>query len=143
MIRKFEAKDIERVMEIWLEANIDAHDFISKDYWRSQFQSVQDQILNADIYIYELDNEIKGFAGMTGNYLAGIFVDKKCRSAGIGKNLLNYIKKNYPAFSLNVYRKNRRAIEFYLREGMSVASEEVDDNTMEADYKMIWKQKKG
>ena len=54
------------------------------------------------------------------DYLAGIFVDKKCRSMGIGKGLLDCIKKNYPVFSLNVYQKNRRAVDFYLREGLVV-----------------------
>lgn len=85
MIRKFETKDTERVMQIWLEANMEAHDFVPGDYWLSQYQSVQEQILQADIYVYQQDEKIQGFAGMTDNYLAGIFVDKKCRSTGIGK----------------------------------------------------------
>lgn len=86
MIRKFETKDTERVMQIWLEANMEAHDFVPDEYWLSQYESVQKQLLQADI--------------------------KKYRSMGIGKGLLECIKKNYPAFSLNVYQKNRRAVEY-------------------------------
>lgn len=141
MIRKFEKKDTERVMQIWLEVNIETHDFVPSKYWLSQYQSVQKQILQADIYVYEQDKEIQGFVGMMDDYLAGIFVDKKCRSMGIGKSLLECAKKNYPAFSLNVYQKNRRAVNFYLREGLSIVSKEIDEDTGETDYTMAWNQK--
>lgn len=141
MIRKFETKDTERVMQIWLEVNMEAHDFVPSDYWLSQYQSVQEQLLQADIYVYEQDKEIQGFVGMMDDYLAGIFVDKKCRSMGIGKGLLECVKKNYPAFSLNVYQKNRRAVDFYLREGLFIVSKGVDENTAETDYIMAWNQK--
>lgn len=141
MIRKFEIKDTKRVMQLWLEANIEAHDFVPGDYWLSQYQSVEEQLLQADIYVYEQEEEIQGFVGMMNNYLAGIFVDKKCRSMGIGKGLLECVKKNYPAFSLNVYQKNQRAVDFYLREGLSVASKGIDEDTGETDYTMTWNQK--
>lgn len=140
MIRKFETKDTERVMQIWLKVNIETHDFVPSDYWLSQYQSVQEQLLQADIYVYEQNKEIQGFVGMMDDYLAGIFVDEKCRSMGIGKNLLECVKKNYPTFSLNVYQKNRRAVSFYLREGLSIVSKGIDEDTAETDYTMAWKQ---
>ncbi len=108
------------------------------DYWLSNYQSVQKQLLQADIFVYEQDEEIQGFVGMTDDYLAGIFVDKKCRSMGIGKELLECVKQNYPVFSLNVYQKNRRAVDFYLREGLSIISKGIDEDTSEADYTMVW-----
>lgn len=109
MIRKFEIKDIEQVMQ-------------------------------ADIYVYEQNRSIKGFVGMMGNYLAGIFVADPCRSMGIGKDLLGYIKKIRPGFSLHVYQKNQRAVDFYLREGLSIVSRGIDEHTAEADYTMVWNQ---
>ncbi len=33
MIRVFQTGDLERVAEIWLEANAQAHNFISRQYW--------------------------------------------------------------------------------------------------------------
>lgn len=141
MIRKFETKDTGRVMKIWLESNREAHDFVPGDYWLSQYPSVQKQLLEADIYVYEKDKELQGFVGMVDDYLAGIFVDKKYRSMGIGKSLLEHIKKIHPTFSLNVYKKNQRAVDFYLREGLCVVSEGMDKDTAEEDYTMAWKQK--
>lgn len=141
MIRKFEAKDAERVMQIWLESNIETHNFVPSDYWLSKYKSVKEQLLQADVYVYKQDREIQGFVGMMDNYLAGIFVDKNCRSMGIGKSLLERIKRNYAAFSLNVYQKNGRAVDFYLREGLSVISKGLEEDTGEADYTMEWNEK--
>ena len=141
MVKKFETTDTERVMQIWLEANIKTHDFVPSEYWLSQYPSVREQLLQADIYVYEQDKEIQGFVGIMDDYLAGIFVDQKYRSMGIGKSLLARVKKNYPAFSLSVYQKNRRALDFYLREGLSVVSKGMDEETGEIEYTMAWNQR--
>lgn len=66
-------------------------------------------------------------------------VEKAYRSMGIGKQLLDYVKDVHPYFSLQVYKENRRAAEFYIREGLTIASEEVDEDTGNAEYAMVWK----
>ena len=47
-----------------LEVNIETHNFVLSDYWLSQYQSVQEQLLLADIYVYEQDKKIQGFVGI-------------------------------------------------------------------------------
>lgn len=141
MIRKFETRDTEQVMQIWLAANLDAHDFVPKEYWINQYPFVQEQLLQAEIYVYEQEQTIRGFVGMMGDYLAGVFVEQSCRSSGIGKSLLDCVKKHHAAFSLNVYVKNQRAVKFYLREGLSIAAKGMDKDTGEADFTMTWKKK--
>lgn len=138
MIRKFQQGDTERVMQIWLEGNIETHDFIPKDYWVSNYPLVKKQLSQADIYVYEVDEKIQGFVGMMGDYIAGIFVDKNFRSMGIGTTLLEYIKGISSSFSLNVYQQNQRAVDFYLREGLLVVSEKLDEDTGKIDYTMLW-----
>ncbi|MGO4945972.1 GNAT family N-acetyltransferase [Blautia sp. Sow4_E7] len=76
---------------------------------------------------------------MLNEYIAGIFVAKELRSHGIGRQLLNYVKQRYEKLSLEVYRKNIRAIAFYQREGFSILSEAVDEDTDEKEYIMVWK----
>lgn len=138
MIRKFEPRDLEWVMQLWLEGNLDAHDFVPADYWKSSAPMVRELLLHAELTVYELDGEVQGFVGMQDDYLAGIFVDKNHRSMGIGKQLLEHIKTSHPTFTLNVYRCNRQAVEFYLREGLSVVEESADEDTGETDYTMKW-----
>lgn len=138
MIRKFQEADTRQVMQIWLNSNIDAHPFVPKEYWESNFEMVQDQLVQAEVYVYEIEKSIQGFIGIVDGYIAGIFVDKKCRSCGIGRQLLTYVKQVYPALTLGVYQKNSRAIEFYHREGFSVMSEQIDKETGEREYTMGW-----
>lgn len=140
MIRKFENKDTEQIMKIWLEGNIEAHDFVPRDYWASNYTKMKNQLYQAEIYVYEQDGRVAGFAGMTGDYLAGIFVDGQYRCKKIGKQLLDHIKKRHSSFSLNVYQKNRRAVSFYLREGLFIVSNGTDCDTSQADYTMKWEQ---
>lgn len=89
-----------------------------------------------------MDGEICGFIGVQEDYIAGIFVKRDSRCAGIGKQLLDHVKENHSALTLNVYRKNRRAVEFYLREGFSVISEDIEPDSGEADKTMRWHRRK-
>ena len=71
-----------------LMANISAHNFNDVNYWRGNYELVREMMLKATMYIYE-ENFIKGFVGLSGNYIAGIFVESNSQSKGIGKTLLN------------------------------------------------------
>ena len=139
MIRMFDACNLDQVMELWLNGNIEAHDFIPRNYWESNAPMVREQLLQAEIYVYETDGKILGFVGLQGDYLAGIFVDRHARSMGIGGQLIHYVQKIRRTLTLNVYRKNQRAMEFYLREGFSVLSEDIDEATGETDIVLSWK----
>ncbi|MGO5541069.1 GNAT family N-acetyltransferase [Blautia sp. HCP3S3_H10_1] len=140
MIRQYVDGDIDAVMQIWLNTNIQAHSFISPDYWQSNFDMVKEMLPLAEIYVHEVDstNQIDGFIGLNNDYIEGIFVKEAAQSKGIGKQLLDYMKKVKSNLRLNVYKKNERAIQFYLREEFSIQSENVDDNTGEKEFIMVW-----
>lgn len=137
-IRKFEDKDLEPVMEIWLNTNIQAHDFIPKEYWINNFNFVKEILPNAEIYVYEIDGNINGFVGIESGYIAGIFVSNENQSKGIGRELLHTIKEIYSELSLAVYKKNTRAVNFYQREQFEVKQERIDESTGEIEYFMVW-----
>lgn len=139
MIRNFQMEDINQVMKIWLDSNIDAHNFIKQEYWISNAPDVKKQLMNAEIYVYEQESKIVGFVGMQDNYLAGIFVDKDIRSNGIGKQILKYIKGIRQEFILRVYKENKGAVNFYEREGLTTITEEMDEATNNIELLMQWK----
>jgi len=120
-----------------LMANISAHNFIDENYWRGNYELVREMMLKATMYIYE-ENFIKGFVGLSGNYIAGIFVESNSQSKGIGKTLLNHIKERNKELFLHVYKKNKRAVRFYLREGFVIDNEQIDKNTNEVELVMKW-----
>lgn len=138
MIRVLEEKDVDTVAKIWLETNIKAHDFIASNYWKEHYEMIKDMFLQAEIYVYEIEKEIMGFIGLDKEYIEGIFVLDQYQKRGIGKALLNHVKAKKEHLSLNVYQKNLNAILFYQREGFCVQYEDVDKNTGEKEYRMVW-----
>lgn len=140
MIRILQEYDLTAVMQIWLDTNIDAHDFIPREYWTSNYAAVKEMLPQAEVYVYENNDtkQIEGFIGLIESYIAGIFVKGAAQSKGIGKQLLDYVKKRKAELSLGVYQKNVRAVQFYQREQFVIQSENMEDETNEKEYKMIW-----
>lgn len=138
MIRVLEEKNVDTVAKIWLETNIKTHDFIASNYWKEHYEIIKDMFLQAEIYVYEIEKEIMGFIGLDKEYIEGIFVLDQYQKRGIGKALLNHVKAKKEHLSLNVYQKNLNAILFYQREGFCVQYEDVDENTGEKEYRMVW-----
>ena len=141
MIRKLKEKDINIVMEIWLETNISAHNFISEEYWMNNYEFVKNELPKSEIYVYEERDNIYGFIGIINGYIEGIFVKEEHQSKGIGKKLLDYCKEKYSKLLLNVYEKNYNAIRFYNRENFKITGKKIDSTTKEVEYDMEWKKK--
>ena len=51
MIRRMQRADIDRVADIWLDTNIRAHNFISKQYWQNNFNIVKEMLSQSEIYV--------------------------------------------------------------------------------------------
>ena len=141
MIRELQKADLNKVAEIWLDTNLQAHYFIPAQYWKSNFDSVKELLPQAEVYVYENGEKIQGFIGLNGEYIEGIFVSGEIQSQGTGKLLLDFVKERRSKLSLNVYQKNKKAIHFYQRAGFIIQSEDLDEATGEKEYVMIWRQK--
>ena len=94
MIRKLSEKDMNEISEIWLSANLQAHDFVPDSYWTENLPFVKEMLPKAEVYVYkdEERKETAGFIGINDDYIEGIFVKSYARSKGIGKALLDYAK---------------------------------------------------
>ena len=138
MIRKFEKNDINPVMQIWKNENIKAHKFISKEYWKNNYNYVKGILPNAEIYVYVLKENIVGFIGINENYIEEIFIDTNNQCKGIGTSLLNKVKENRDNLTLSVYKKNINAINFYKKNDFIITSENIDKDTAEIEYTMTW-----
>ncbi len=164
-VREFKETDIDEVMEIWLEANKQAHSFISAEYWESNASIVRKLLPKAEVYICESAAErsvlpltaepetgmicgcknesemgnVLGFIGLNGVHIEGLFVCRRHRSKGIGKTLLDYAKEKKQKLTLNVYSKNSAALRFYEREGFSICGKSIDDTSGEENLFMEWR----
>ncbi|MDO4469037.1 MAG: GNAT family N-acetyltransferase [Bacillota bacterium] len=139
MIRKLSEKDINEISEIWLSANLQAHNFVPAAYWKSNLPLVKEMLPKAEVYVYEESQAITGFIGVNEDCIEGIFVKSDARSKGIGKELLDFVKALKSYLYLHVYEKNSRAVCFYKRENFRLEREGIDENTGEKEYCMEWK----
>lgn len=135
-----EEKDIPDVLQIWLETNIRAHNFIEKEYWTGNYEMVKQILPEAEVYVYEAEKsgQIAGFIGINDQYIEGLFVKESAQSRGIGKQLLDHAKSRKTELRLGVYQKNMRAVRFYLRENFLIQAEQMDEDTNETEYIMGW-----
>ncbi len=138
MIRKFKNEDINIIMQIWINENIKIHNFISKEYWKNNYDYVKNILPEAEIYVYVLQGKIIGFIGINENYIEGIFVKANNQCKGIGTSLLNKVKENKNTLTLKVYEKNINAINFYKKNNFKTIKEVFDKRLKEKEYIMIW-----
>ncbi|WP_097027696.1 N-acetyltransferase [Clostridium peptidivorans] len=141
MIRELEAKDINRVMEIWKHATLEAHSFIDEKYWLGKYNEVKDiYIPMSKTFIYEESNNIKGFISiLNDDFIGALFVDISSQRKGIGGQLVDFAKKRYNKLSLAVYKNNTKAVEFYKSVGFVLDEEKIDEDTNEKELIMRWK----
>lgn len=138
MIRKFDLSELDEIMQIWLNTNIDAHDFIPKEYWINNFDLVMHMMPSADIYVFDEENIIKGFIGIVEkNYVAGLFVKKEYQREGVGCKLIEYCKSKYKHLKLDVFEKNKSALNFYYKNKFKVLDKKINEETKEVEYTMF------
>lgn len=133
-----ENKEIESIIKIWLNSNLEAHNFIPADYWHENYDEVKRLLPQSDLRVYQKNENPIGFIGIMDGFIAGIFVDSDYRSQGIGLALLEDAKNRYNSLSLEVYEKNQGAVRFYQRNGFEIISSEIDVINKEIEYHMIW-----
>lgn len=138
MIRRFENKDLDQVMSIWLQVNMESHSFIEADYWKNNYEMVREMIPKAEVLVSEENGQIRGFIGLIDTYIAGIFVRAAEQSKGVGTGLLHTVMKSRDNLRLNVYKKNMRAVSFYQHYGFQIKNQEIDESTSEEEYMMEW-----
>lgn len=122
VVRKDDMKDI---LNIWLECNIDAHSFIDKEYWIANVDKVKNELMpESENYKIIIDTQIAGFVSIVNrNYIGALYISKDFQGQGYGKQLLEFCVKKYRHLTLNVYVKNKRAVEFYKRNGFTILRE--------------------
>lgn len=138
-IRKMESNDIKKVVALWCETSIQAHDFISSDYWKENKEAMATEYLpESETYLAIKEGNIVGFVSMVDNYLAAIFVQTNMQGYGIGKKLLNYIKERRSTIQLKVYKKNTNSVHFYKKQDFKILSENKELVTNEIEFLMEW-----
>ena len=62
MIREFTDSDMDQVLSIWLDASVQAHDFVDRYFWESKLDDMRDlYIPGPETFVYDDEDTLKGF----------------------------------------------------------------------------------
>ncbi|OIN06523.1 N-acetyltransferase [Oceanisphaera psychrotolerans] len=140
MIRQATPEDTDAILEVWLLASLQAHDFIPAAFWWQQQEEMRARYLPAaQIWVCECHGGIQGFVALVDNYLAALFVRPEYQQKGIGKALLAMAKSQRRWLSLRVYCENDAAVSFYRRHGFVIIEESLDPATGQPELHMKYK----
>ncbi|EZH64782.1 GNAT family acetyltransferase [Bacillaceae bacterium JMAK1] len=132
--------DLDTLIDIWYEGSVQSHGFIDEAYWMSQKQAMKETYLpQSTTYVIRDQSYIVGFISMVNHVIAALFVDVTKQKKGYGKELLNFAKQHNDVVTLQVYKKNRSAIQFYEKHGFLVKNESIDEHTNESEYVLEWR----
>ncbi len=90
-VTQFTDSELETIAQIWLQSNLDAHDFISAAHWQDNYDFVKNPL---PMPLSHLFGGGSARHRDVDDYIAGIFVLKDYRALGIGKQLYKKYKQN-------------------------------------------------
>ncbi len=140
MITELNPKQLEKVMEIWLNANKSAHCFIPAEYWDAHYDIVKNEYFpRSQNFVYEENGSVCAFISVVNKeYIGALFVAEHFQNRGIGAALVTYCKERFPRLTLSVYVDDPRAVAFYKRQGFAIASCSLSDDGVDEEYSMLW-----
>ncbi|BBR38756.1 hypothetical protein WP3W19E03_12810 [Aeromonas veronii] len=75
MIRPLLTTDLDAAVELWYQASLQAHDFISTAFWQAQRAAMRDSYLPASkSWVYEEDGQLLAFISWYQGSVAALFI---------------------------------------------------------------------
>ena len=139
MLKQFDKKDIDVIMKIWKDNNQKFQTFVTNDYWSKKYISTRNQFLEDNLYVYTEAANILAFVAINNNNeITNIQVVPRIQREGIGRLLVENLKKNRSCITAKIYEKNTDAILFFKAIGFKKYAEETDEEINENCYLMKW-----
>ena len=145
--RAASAKDYATCADIWLEASLAGHDFISPGFWREQRTAMTERYLPAaEVLLLYADGAPAAFAAVLPGgapCLAALFVQPCWWGHGLGRRLLELVQAEFCAgdgtgLRCTVYAKNSRALAFYAHMGFTPEAHGTCPHTNEPQIELRW-----
>lgn len=130
MIRKYEDRDLEELLDAWYSASEVAHPFLDEAFFEQERQDIANIYLpNAETWVYELEGVVVGFISLIGNEVGGIFVDPRFHRQGIGRALIDEARRTRNVLELDVFKDNLVGRGFYEKVGFVQVAEQLHEET--------------
>ncbi len=90
MIRPYQESDVEDIIEVWYQASLVAHPFLSENFLAEEKRKIRHVYLpNAQTWVYEGQGKPVGFISLIDNEVGAIFVHPSMHRRGIGRALMD------------------------------------------------------
>ncbi len=130
MIRQYETKDLETLIEIWRAASEIATSFLPADFLAGEPDNIRNvYIPNAETWVFEADNTVIGFVALIGDEVGAIFVHPDSQGQGAGRALMDHAATLRETIFLDVFKENVIGRRFYDRYGFVFDHEYVHEQT--------------
>lgn len=141
LIRAVHADDMTQMLQIWLDASMQAHHFIPAHFWQAQLCNMRDIYLPmAENHVIKQNGIVAGFISVlkAEQFLAALFVAPESQGHGLGSQLLQFAQQQSTELNLQVYTANTNAVQFYRKNAFQIVRESMDIHTDHPQFDMYW-----
>jgi putative acetyltransferase len=118
VIRRYQASDLEQLLDVWYAAAKVAHAFLGEDFFKRERIDITSVYLpEAETWVYEQEDKVIGFISLLGNEVGGLFVHPQHQRKGIGRLLMDHVASIRKTLELDVFEQNIICRSFYEQYG--------------------------
>ncbi len=130
MIRTYRDTDLPALLEVWYAASRIAHSFQEQRFFDEERLAIpRDYLPNVDTWVHEQDGEVVGFICVFDNEVGGLFVHPRAQGLGIGRALMDWVRRDHPVLEVEVYEENAIGRRFYAAYGFKPMHAHLYDET--------------
>ena len=130
MIRKYDPDDLDELLDVWYEASLVAHPFLSSDFFHQERDAIPNKYLPvAETWVFEETGRVVGFISLIDNVVGAIFVSPRHHRCGIGHQLMDLARTSRDHLEVEVFKENAIGRAFYDAYGFEVVGERIHKET--------------
>ena len=130
IIRKYDHKDLDKVLAAWESGSAVAHPFLTEVFLEQERYNIPNLYLpNAETWVAEEDGAVVGFIALIEDEVGAIFVDSEFHHRGVGRALMDKAQELRGGLEVEVFKENQIGRKFYADYGFELMAETVHEPT--------------
>lgn len=118
MIRLYQERDMKAIIDVWYQASLIAHPFLTETFLEQEENNLRELFLpNSQTWVYEEEGQVVGFISLMDNEVGGIFVRPAKQRQEVGKALMDKACSLHDTLELDVFEANKIGRAFYAKYG--------------------------
>lgn len=134
-IRAYTQDDFSAISEIYNRSKLDELKFEDAEFELLPLEEDEERycsLMESEIYVYQTQDQISGFAAIFENEIRALFVHPNSRREGVGKKLIEFLLSMIQGEPcLYVASSNQPAIDLYQKYGFRIT------NTFDTSYNQV------